>query len=73
MYRIYSLNAQKFGWWHIKDHFVLEWKSTLKIVESTLERVDSTIILYLIKLHNENLIPNITQKRSNFQSFELRE
>ena len=26
----------------VSDHFVLEWKSTLKIVESTLKVVDST-------------------------------
>ena len=28
---------------HIRDHFVLEWKSTLKIVESTLKIVESTL------------------------------
>ena len=26
-------------WSHIRDHFILEWKSKLKIVESTLTRV----------------------------------
>ena len=28
---------------HIRNHFVLEWKSTLKIVESTLKIVESTL------------------------------
>ena len=28
---------------HIRDHFVLEWKSTLKLVESTLKIVESTL------------------------------
>ena len=27
---------------HIRDYFVLEWKSTLKTVESTLKIVEST-------------------------------
>ena len=28
---------------HIRDHFVLEWKSMLKVVESTLKIVESTL------------------------------
>ena len=35
---------------HIRDHFVLEWKSTLKIVESALKRVIQTTPLEYMPL-----------------------
>ena len=35
---------------HIRDHFVLAWKSTLKIVESNLKRVIQTTTLEWITI-----------------------
>ena len=32
---------------YIRDHFVLEWKSTLKLVESTLKRVIQTTLEWI--------------------------
>ena len=71
---------------HIKDHIVLEWKSTLKIVESTLKRVLQSTILWsgfhynlgVDSTPNEDLVipNNITPnmpKRVDFHSTELRE
>ena len=59
--------------------FHLEWKSTLKIVESTLKRVFQTTTLEWIPLFWEwistpnEVIPNMTPKRVDFHSTALRE
>ena len=63
---------------HIRIHFVLEWKSTLKLVESILKRlsnhnfgIDSTKFLeWLIQLRYE-AISNMTHKRVDFHSLEF--
>ena len=56
----------------IRDHFILEWKSMLKIVGSTLKRViqNNALECRWNPLHNE-VIPKMRTKRVDFSSSAL--
>ena len=65
---------------HIRDHFVLEWKSTLKIVESTPKYWFESLFWELIPLFERGFplqtkwsLYNMTPKRVDFHSYTLRE
>ena len=61
----------------IRDHFVLEWKSTLIIVESTLKTVIQPLLRggfhynFGADSTPKEVIPNMTPKRVDFHSTAL--